>query len=436
MACSASPPRPSTFPVGEGWLPQLVAFVSDPVHSIYQYEIYDRSHCADPHDDANPACAAPAVFRAQADPAAPTSQLTFETLPDMWREPLAGGNISWFADRRTHVGFTGYGARPDWLVDGANLDFQEWSRFPYGGAYGAVGGDAAYGVDWMDLSLEIGRSFDSMGQGGGGWGVITRDTATWSHHELELAFRYYARSFANPYAGSISEPDEVDGQRARDEVGPRVRYSGAIGRFMVRALVDFWVQPSLGIPKLLLTARADYRIGAGWIAGLWATVEDKDLGTTGRGQCFSGSLDTIDETNAEGEPSPCKGEEIKTTAMVRVEPARKLSLAAEFTHIFVDDPRYTDRFRQDVAAIFTATWWPLDTLRIYARGKYLNQAIDDNTYLEQSLWTYVELTYQRARSWDVRLRYDLYVYLDDRASTLARDPNPEHRLRVEMEARF
>src|SRR4029077_13069430 len=46
---------------GPGWL-QLTGFLSRAVHNIYQYEIYDPSHCADPNDDADPACAAPPVY--------------------------------------------------------------------------------------------------------------------------------------------------------------------------------------------------------------------------------------------------------------------------------------------------------------------------------------------------------------------------------------
>jgi hypothetical protein len=36
----------------------------------------------------------------------------------------------------------------------------------------------------------------------------------------------------------------------------------------------------------------------------------------------------------------------------------------------------------------------------------------------------------------VQLRYDLYVWLDTRDSTLARIPSPEHRLMLTLEGRF
>ena len=36
----------------------------------------------------------------------------------------------------------------------------------------------------------------------------------------------------------------------------------------------------------------------------------------------------------------------------------------------------------------------------------------------------------------VTARYDVYLWLDKRSGTLTRVPNPEHRLRLELEGRF
>src|SRR5262249_52531285 len=146
--------------------------------------------CSDPTNDKDPRCAAPAVYKTQDDPLAPAPKYAFQTLPAMWAEPLAGGNVSYFLDRRTHIGVTGYGAKPEWLVNGTKLDFQEWSRWPYGGAYGAAGADVAFGMGMLDEGLEVGRSFDAT-PGGGGFGAISRTTLTWPKNELELALRWY-----------------------------------------------------------------------------------------------------------------------------------------------------------------------------------------------------------------------------------------------------
>jgi len=118
--------------IGDGWL-QAYAFFSYQTRSIYQYEVYDRGRCQDPTDDEDPACAAPWVYRRQEDLLEPTTRFSFHTLTDMFNELLGGGNIAYFFNRRSHVGVTGYGASIDWLAGGIDLDFQEWSRLPYGG---------------------------------------------------------------------------------------------------------------------------------------------------------------------------------------------------------------------------------------------------------------------------------------------------------------
>ena len=77
-----------------------------------------------------------------------------------------------------------------------------------------------------------------------------------------------------------------------------------------------------------------------------------------------------------------------------------------------------------------------DALRLRGRVRYQNFAIDDNAYLEHSLWSYFDVGYMIKRAFLVQLRYDLYVWLDKRPSTLARIPSPEHRLMLTLEGRF
>ena len=109
---------------------------------------------------------------------------------------------------------TGYGAAPRWLVQDASLDFQEWSPFPYGGPFGAVGIDASWGHRWADLFAEVSRSVDSQGDRvGGGWAGILRHTATFDNHELEVSGRYYDSEFENPFARPIAAIDQNEGLR-------------------------------------------------------------------------------------------------------------------------------------------------------------------------------------------------------------------------------
>jgi hypothetical protein len=410
--------------IGDGWL-QLCGFLSRAVHSIYQYEIYDRDLCADPSGGIRPKCAAPLVYRTRSDPLAPTSRYSYQTLPAMWAEPLGGGNVSYFFGPRTHVGVTAYAARPSWLVTGVELDFQQWSAWPYGGGYGAVGADAAWGQGNLDTGLEIARSFDGTPTGGG-LGVLSRTTWTWPQNELELALRYYDTSFANPYAGSIAEPDLASGQRARDEAGVRVRFAGRVTpRLQINALGDVWMHPSSRRVKTRLEARGDLHFDATTFAGVYGRWQDK-----GSGPC----PDQTPDDN--GMVASCSSQKIDVGAVVRLEPVPGLHVAAQAQLRLLGDPRDPTRLRKDVSAWLTLDWWVTHSLRFYARSRYVNQGIDDNSSLEQSLWSYVEGTFGAARDLLVRVRYDNRVFLDDRATTMLRTPNPEHWLRLELEARF
>jgi hypothetical protein len=68
--------------------------------------------------------------------------------------------------------------------------------------------------------------------------------------------------------------------------------------------------------------------------------------------------------------------------------------------------------------------------------RYLFEDVSDNTYKEQSVWTYLDFTYALKDKTSVRARYDYVSYLDERDSTLQRQPSPEHWLWLELEAHF
>ncbi|MDY0001828.1 MAG: helix-hairpin-helix domain-containing protein, partial [Polyangia bacterium] len=91
------------------WM-QIYGFASYQTHSIYQYQLYDRGRCQDPRNDSDPACSAPNVYRILQDRLAPTSRYSFSSLPEMYNELVAGGNVTYFFSRRSYIGVTGYGA--------------------------------------------------------------------------------------------------------------------------------------------------------------------------------------------------------------------------------------------------------------------------------------------------------------------------------------
>lgn len=430
--------------VGPGLL-QVYAFASYQTHDIYQYEIYDASRCPDPTEDDNPSCSAPWVLRWRGDPLAPTTRFSYETLPEMYNQLTIGGNASYLFNERTHIGLTGYGAKVYWLVRGISLDFQEWSRVPYGGPFGAIGADAAFGLGPVDLALEFARSFDSQPAGGGYAGLILA-TLTLDSHEVEVSGRFYDINYANPLARPISEPDEYDGLRARDEVGGRIKYSGAIGRLSLRSSLDIWTFSTGldGPKKLRFATRADYKLLRSFHPGLLVEFNDRDLRHSGRGSCYEKPYQFIG-----GEPVPCTGERVQAGLVLRLPLHRRLTLLSKYIHRFVDDDlsrldpatgqRYKvfeNRFRQDLITYFQVTFRPFDPLRFRLRLRYLNEDLSARAYLEESLWGFLEVSYRIRGLAAATLRYDVYGWLDKRVSTRLRSPNPAHWLRANLEISF
>ena len=444
--------------VGVGWL-QLYGFGSWQTKQVYQYEIYDRRSCDDPRSS-DEACSAPEVYVARDDQALldPTATHKFQTLPNLYDEVLGGANFSWFHDRRTHVGITGYGATAVWKVEGAELDFQEWSSTPFGGSWGAVGADMSWGYRWSDLSVEVARSFDSMQRsldqadavpgsepepryGGGGMAGIVRHTSTFAGQEIELSGRYYDKRYANPYAGPIAQADEYDGNRARDEAGGRIRYGGRLlDRVDLRALADVWVQPTELSPKLLAYLRTDVDVNQWFRPGLWLQYRNIDLRPGSRVGCYSTDDAEENDPNPDGTidyRSGCLAEVGQITGRLGFRPLKnKLSITAQYQHEVIDDVSIDGRLRQDAAAFLIVRANPVSSFRIAARLRYKFEDIADNARYEQSAWAYLDLSYVIRKVFLIRARYDAFIWLDQRDSTLARIPSPEHRLRLELEARF
>jgi hypothetical protein len=466
-----------------GWM-QAYAWTSVQARNVYQYKLYDPDVCDDPRSD-DPRCAAPPVYKRQPDPFAPTSQFTHQTLPRMFREHTTGGNVSYFFNRRSWIGATGYGTSIKWLTGGKDYDFQEWARTPFGGPFGAVGLNGAWGHRWSDLGVEVTRSFDSMAKatgvnpgdskGGGGFAAIIRHTATFGRHEIETILRYYDTEFANPYARPLASPDQYEGQRARDEAGARIRYTGRPNRFShVRAYVNAFVSPSTKAPGMMAYLRGDYLVRRWWLPALWVEYRDKDMRKTGHQYCYGGdpgmselvagddldggvySDETLVYTNVDGEPVRCPGEQIKLNVQMTFMPHKRVKIVPRYQHRFVGDPRKVDpdlvgyspdlynnvdkaprtHYRQDSQAWLTISTRPIDPLRIRARVRWLSMDNSSNELLEQSLWNYLDVAYLIKKTVMVQLRYDLYIWLDKRQSTLERIPSPENRFLLSLEGRF
>lgn len=435
-----------------GWMQLYGLFALQP-RNIYQYQVYDTTVCADPTDDLDPNCGAPPLYKTPDKPLDATTKLSATSLPNAFDLILGGGNVSWFRDRRTHVGVTGYGAAPKWNVGGAHLGFQEWSPFPFGGPFGAIGADASWGRGWADLFAEVTRSIDSQGGSNGGYAGIVRHTATFGAHELEVSARYYDKAFNNPFARPIAAFDQNAGLRASNEAGTRIRYNAFLfDRWSIRTFFDVWSDVDNARPKLRFYVRSEVQATKWLRPGLWFEVQDRDLQDHHRGQCFytiAGSDADVDENgsavpsdtgNLLGDdqvaPKTCSGERYALTGRVRIDPHRRVYFTLQYMHEFIDDPAYPDQFRQDANALFTIVTHPIDDLRLRMRWKYRSDDIADEARYEESIWGYFDVGYQVRRWFIPRVRYDMFLRVDKRDSTLARVPNPEHWIWFEVESRF
>jgi hypothetical protein len=369
---------------GAGWL-ALHAWASYAERSVYQYELVDRARCADPRRDLDPACAAPRVILAsEAAPLEAAAAHAYQTLPAMFVEALAGGNATYWLDRRSRLGATAYAARTEDLLGGVALGTQEGARWPGGQRFGAVGAEAALGGGGVDVAAELARSFDELPPQagvtrGGGLGAVLR-LALSRHREepltpgpaavpgagagagtlvatgssLEVTARYYQATFVNPYARPVAAPDELEGQRARDEAGLRVRASATWPRLAVRAAADGWLAPSTGTPRLSSELRVEQqpRPWLRWGAAL--AYDDKDLAHAGRDECYEGSRVTSAPPGggAAGEaqdgdepmPSPTSGEGASSCRGMKLSSRGRLTaglvgleLTAQAQHELLDD---------------------------------------------------------------------------------------------------
>ena len=206
-----------------------------------------------------------------------------------------------------------------------------------------------------------------------------------------------------------------------------------------RALVDLWVPPSTlkdnmtAQPKLDSYVRGDVQTTDDLRIGLWVRYQDKNLKRGGHDQCFEVST----ETSETGDPVPCAGRQLTTIARARLQLDRALAVTVMLEHQLLDDDSASETsFRSDIAAWAIATWNPNRDIRVRARARYLDEAFEDNKYLERSFSGLVDVALKVRAKDTFRVRIDTKLWMDDRDATLLRDPNPELQLWLSYEARL
>jgi hypothetical protein len=222
-----------------------------------------------------------------------------------------------------------------------------------------------------------------------------------------VSARYYERSFANPYARPISAPDELDGLRARDEAGLRIRVTAFQGRrFAFRTAADGWRRLSSGAFDSVLFARSDLRLAAAWTLALWAEHRN-----------------TV-------------AHRVLLATRLAFAPTHRVSVWAQLEHAWNDIGVSAGGAQQDIAVILSITAQLHDLLRLRLRLRYDFEDIWNNHRLPQTVWGYFDAGLTLRKRDLLRIRYDLRAFLDERDSTSARVPNPEHWMRLEYTFRY
>ncbi|MBL8914778.1 MAG: hypothetical protein JNM17_28995, partial [Archangium sp.] len=139
----------------------------------------------------------------------------------------------------------------------------------------------------------------------------------------------------------------------------------------------------------------------------------------------------------EGQPLTCGGDFYKFAMRLEVMPNYRLFNVTLLGAVTMrDDIRYDDHFRVDAQIYAEIRSQPTDWLQLRLRSRYLNQDTEDPTYLESNVWSFLEAAWIVTKGTRIGLRYDLFVWLDQRASTANRIPNPEHRFQLDLRTSF
>jgi hypothetical protein len=194
-----------------------------------------------------------------------------------------------------------------------------------------------------------------------------------------------------------------------------------------------------------LLSRVDFTGWKFFKPGVWFRISDRNLAQSQRGNCTQADINNIafEPINAsddfDGDVTFFTCDNYRLAQRFDVRPFGKyLVFIEQAAFTWRDDlnSAYRESFRQDLQVWGELRSQPIDWLQLRVRTRYLNQGIESPTTYEESLWTFGEASWLPFKGTKVSLRYDLYVWLDQRASTLRRQPSPEHRFLLDVRTSF
>ncbi|WP_342378286.1 hypothetical protein NVS55_02890 [Myxococcus stipitatus] len=391
--------------VGEGLLLTMTGFGSYQSRSLQRSEVLDAVTCP-PVSMEKGRCEALEVLVPVA--RSRRERLRAHTVPGVFREWAGGGNATLELSPRARVGVTGWGASPVWPDAVGRLDFRPGARYPAGGAFGAVGVDAAWGVGPVDLFVEGSRAFDSAPGGGGGWAALQRTVVSGTGRELELSLRYRGRGFINPYGGTPSEPEGL---------GVRLRY--------VHRQAETWrfrgqVEASEGRRRLRASARVDWRTPTWLQPSLQLKLRESGVG---QDEACSGADGEQDEQD-----SCSRGSRYEVVTQARSVLSESVEVTARYGGARVVE-RGRPVARWDGHALVGLKVRAGDAARFGARVQWKDEDLSEHTRLLREVRTTVDGGWTALDALTLRGRYAWVLDLKGREA-------PRHLFQVDVETRF
>ena len=295
-----------------------------------------------------------------------------QSIPNVFRVGLIGGNATFRINRRTHLGVTGYAGLIDRTIMKGVEDQNQLlltRRFPVRRSFGAVGLNGRIGFGLLEVSGEYALSLgDDVGQG---MIVFVEVEPAWGR--FIFTARHYDLKFASPYAKAQASPSIIAGLRTRGEQGLRLvavidpikqlsgRVTFDLNRSLKYGLWDFWTKASLqGRPLEFLQLQVITRYA------------NQNLAVNGRDQKYGGTLteqdflDYDDDDDGEDFSLEHSGEKISLSAGARVDHKKIGSLNVRYSRTWTDYGKTHPLRSSDACRV---DWLQGHSLRVWGRVK-------------------------------------------------------------------
>jgi len=352
---------------------------------------------------------------------------SYMTIPGVFRVGLLGGNFTARFNRRTHLGFTGYGAFIDRTVLQGVEDphtFLIRQRWPSDQGFGAIGINGRVGVGLLNVEGEWGL-----------WLAGTPANALFIRAELEpawgviaLSLRHYDIGYGNPMTRAEAAQDRYAGNSARNEQG--VRLSATLRpdkRFRARARIDFSRNILFNVTDLSFRAGLSGR-PLDWLqVRVFADYVNQNVVVNGREQRYGGEYDedvfglaADDELEFDTGSYERAGEHVRLGASLRLQLPRVGSFVARYSHTWEDTGKQVAadsgacelRMQQSHRLRLHGRLYPTRSTRIVGSFSYEDDDVSGSKG-SRGLEGYVQVEQSIKERVQLRLRGRLGRYLPD-----------------------